>query len=92
MTGIVWEEPPAALRGSTAQIAAFAAALRERPGEWALYPRAISATSMGSIGTRIKAGGSAFTPAGSFDAVTRVVDGERRLYVRYVGEAEQGAA
>src|SRR3954471_13743324 len=96
-SGIVWEAPPAAARSSRSlphpQLAAFAAALRSRPGEWALYPRPLSSGSCTVTQQVIKQGQrSKWTPAGTFDATVRTVDGQRRLYVRYIGEAEAGSA
>lgn len=92
---IVWEDPPADRRGiARAQhLDPFAAALREHPGRWARYPIQLTDKSTANTATRINSGlAVAFAPGGTFEAVTRLVDDARVLYVRYVGEAEAGAA
>lgn len=83
---IVWEDPPASNKGGGVRrlLFEFAAELRKNPGRWARYPNGTGK----SIATRIRQGkSSVFAPAGSFEAVTRDVDGKRVIYVRYVGES-----
>lgn len=87
MSEIVWEEPPS-WSGGKGQFdwAAVAALLRRRPKEWAIVR--VMADSMRSTQTAhyIKSGKlAAFRPAGDFEARARCVDGEYRVYARYVG-------
>jgi hypothetical protein len=78
---IKFEDPPARRGGGawspkgTHEI--IAAKLRERPGEWARIQALPSVQS---------AAGQAHAPAGSFESKSRTVDGESRVYARYVGE------
>jgi hypothetical protein len=61
-------------------------ALRARPGEWAHVTTHSTAQSSASLAYAIRAGKyAAYTPAGHFEARARTVDGEHRVYVRYVG-------
>jgi hypothetical protein len=67
---------------------AFVAALRARPGVWALMgqhsspgsARQMAYTIRWSLRTRT------FQPAGAFEADAKTVMGEHRVYVRYVGQ------
>lgn len=91
MSVIRWEEPPPPSPGGpgvTKQVIAHefvAVQLRTRPGEWALivddYPHA----SVASLITRGKI--RAYAPAGTYQAVARMVDGTQRIYARYVNAA-----
>jgi len=60
--------------------------LRERPREWAhvlTYPTRESAST---VAYSIRNGHrSAWAPAGAFEAKSRTVNGEYRVYARYVG-------
>ncbi|WP_413800117.1 hypothetical protein [Streptomyces iranensis] len=73
---------------------AIAAALKERPGEWAVVQRSVSAAGAGSTAQAIRTAKlAAYAPAGSFEAVSRTVkgengDGEHRIYARFVGGAK----
>jgi hypothetical protein len=86
MTELEWREPPPSRRGkhSAGKGAATAAALRQRPGVWAR----ISQDGNSGTAIAIKSGkASAFSPGGSFEAVTRKrPDGNFDIYARYVGE------
>ena len=86
MTDIKWQEPPTdgRIRGQWEKVAA---ALRGRPGEWALVRERADA----SQAIRIKrATIPAFSPAGSFEAVSRKrEDGKFDVYARYVGEVSR---
>lgn len=65
---------------------AIAEQLRARPDEWAhilTFPTINSASST-AYSIR-KATRKAWGPAGSFEAKSRTVDGEFRVYARYVG-------
>jgi hypothetical protein len=65
-----------------AQYSAIAAALRKRPGKWALVAEGLKTGTAGSLGYRIRTGHGPFAPVASFEA--RVV-GAAKLYARYVG-------
>ncbi len=75
MTEIVWQDPPPSKRGGDRDSSReqFIASLRERPGQWAVYPCASSGAN-GPTRTRFRREG--------LDAVSRKVDGEIKLFVR----------
>lgn len=78
---------PTTRRGSVLKHRAIAAALRERPGEWALVGTYCRINSSSTMATRIKMGQlSAYRPAYAYDATARTIDGEYRLYIRYRAE------
>lgn len=86
---VVWQEPPRSDRGRKRgkrgehDHAAIAAALRQRPGEWALIP--VTGVLTG-ITDHIRRGRlAAYRPAGQYEAVRRHVNGETRVYARFVG-------
>lgn len=61
--------------------------LRQRPGAWAHIRTLTTAGAATSLAHHIKSAAYlAYAPQGSFEAASRVVDGERRVYARYVGE------
>jgi hypothetical protein len=68
---------------------AFADALRARPGEWALLGRYYThGTANQEAYVVRRASGpkdQPFAPAGSFEAESRTMFGEHRVYVRYAG-------
>ncbi len=75
MTEIVWQDPPAAVTGGAGDRTVrqmFIRSLREQPGRWAVYPCSPKAAS--SLAANFRKEG--------FDAVTRRVDGETKLYVQ----------
>lgn len=97
---IRFEDPPPPARGATKgprvlrpSARDIAAALREHPDRWALvregirergaYDAARSAAA-GITGGRV----AAFQPAGDFEAVTRTVAGQVRVYARYLPGGE----
>jgi hypothetical protein len=89
MSEIVFEEPPRleAYRWSSNLDAA--AQLRERPGEWARIGAYSTGTSARSMAQSIKTGQRrAWAPAGAYEAISRTVDGEHRVYARYVGDSD----
>jgi hypothetical protein len=67
---------------------AFVAALRARPGVWALMGQHRSAGSARQLAYSIRRADQirAFRPAGAFEADAKTVLGEHRVYVRYVGQ------
>jgi len=89
---IRWEAPPprnvsAGGRGKAGiDWGPIAAELRSRPGEWALAVTFEAGNLAAQIARLIRrADMTVFGPAGSFEATARKVDGEGRVYVRYVG-------
>lgn len=63
--------------------------LRERPGEWAVLHTSKSAQLSAAAARTIRvAKVKAWQPAGSFEAIARTVDGEHRVYARYVGNGD----
>ncbi|AUG78072.1 hypothetical protein CFP65_3271 [Kitasatospora sp. MMS16-BH015] len=71
----------------------IARALRGRPSEWAVVQRAASIGRAASAAQAIRSARlHAYEPAGAFQAVARTVQGEHRVYARYVGEQAQAVA
>ena len=68
---------------------AFADALRARPGEWALLGKydtpGVMRQEAYAIRHVLDPKDQPFAPAGSFEAISRSMCGEHRIYVRYVG-------
>lgn len=86
MSGILrWEDPPP--RGGTDRYDwdTIADQLVAQPGRWARVAVAPNASTAGQMAQRIRNGSYDALPAG-FDATARTVDGEARVYARYVGE------
>lgn len=64
----------------------IAAALADRPGEWAIVKEAKTQSAANAAAFQIKTGRiSSYAPAGTYEAVSRTVDGKHRVYARYVG-------
>lgn len=86
MSELRWEDPPA--RGGTkVQWDLIGTALRERPGVWAFVTTCKKPLSAAGVARNIRAGKYVpFRPAKAFEAAARTVDGEHRVYARYVGE------
>lgn len=82
MTEIVWQDPPP-MPGARGQYPAIAAALRARPGEWALVRSDVSE----AIAWQIRRGViQAFLPPGTFEARSVITEGRKAdIYARYVG-------
>ena len=88
MSEIRFEELPALRRGpATAgtKWARIAEQLRSRPGDWAHVLTANSVQGSGSMAYYLRRGGPKAWPRGAFEAVARKVDGEYRVYARYIG-------
>ena len=88
-----WEEPPPAGHRRPFRVQAWeqlAEILRARPGRWALV--ATGSQHTGTAGQIVSARIRCFEPAGSFEARRRLVDGEVRVYARYVGEVSSCVA
>jgi len=65
----------------------IARALRGRPSEWAVVQRVASIARAASAAQAIRSAKlNAYEPAGAFQAVARTVEGEHRVYARYIGE------
>lgn len=87
--GLIWEEPPT--RQSTSKYDAIAAALKAKPGQWAIfktYPAEQKSRAWGWV-TRIHSGKTAAFPRGKFEARSATVGDEARVYVRFIGEQVQ---
>lgn len=87
--GLIFEDPPSPKnrQSSAAHHSTVAAQLKERPGEWARAGAYGSYGSSASMARHIRQGHlAAYRPQGAFEAVARTVDGEYRVYARYVGE------
>jgi hypothetical protein len=79
-----WEEPPASTVGAArpSRWTKVAAALRERPGQWALV-RTDSRSTADAANVR-RGTIAAFRPAGAFEAKSRVnADGTFSIWARY---------
>ena len=75
-----FENPPRP-GGSRTDWGQVAAELRENPGKWALVGTAPTKGAAAAKAYQIKTAKAVpFTPAGSFDATSRAVDGEFRIY------------
>jgi hypothetical protein len=82
---ISWEDPPSAYhRGPVHNWRAIGAELKDRPGTWAVVAVCDNATLAGQTASHIRHGKYIELGAG-FEAVSRKVDGEPRVYARYVG-------
>ena len=89
MTDLVFEEPPPAARGARHRSAhtGYAAQMREHPGQWARIVVANSRAAADSLAYQVKTGRlRAYLPSGSYEAVARTINGEHRVYARYIGE------
>lgn len=92
MSGVIrWEEPrPTGHTGRpqlrNARFQAAAEELRARPGEWGVIAEC-SKKENSALPTHIRTGALApFAPSGDFDACSRIVDGQRVIYARYLGD------
>jgi hypothetical protein len=63
--------------------------LEERPGEWAIVGKYAHSGSASAVARQVRSGLiPAYAPGGTFEAQARTVDGEARVYARFVGERE----
>lgn len=86
--GLVWEEPPTQ-KGRPGKYATIAAALKERPGKWAVlrtYPSEHAKRGWGFANTIRE--GKLIDFRDGFEAAARTVDGQVRVYVRFQPVAE----
>lgn len=88
MSELKFEPPPAKERkASWGRHYLIAHRLRARPKEWAVVGTYNGAESARATVRHIRKGRlESYRPAGSFEAEARTVDGEARVYARYVGE------
>jgi len=91
LTRIQFEEPPARtnrpLKKTKHEI--IADKLRKRTGEWARIGSYVAPSSSNSIAHQIRKGRiSAYAPTGSFEAVSRTVEGKHIVWARYIGGGE----
>ncbi len=67
--------------------AAIGAALKKRPQRWAVVMVCETQPLAGTHAKNVRRGvPSALRPLGIFEAVSRTIDGEHRVYARWVGE------
>jgi hypothetical protein len=87
VTGIAWENPPPSRwRGMDAP--GWVEELVAHPGRWARVHECPSVSAASNYAKRTREGLVAWArPAGSWEAVARVVDGRAWVYARYLGEA-----
>ncbi len=82
-------EPLPALRKTKTPWHDVAEQLKERPGEWAVVKVYTSRSQASTDAKRLRDGAfKPFRPAGTFDAWARVVDGEFRVYARFIAETD----
>lgn len=89
---VTWDDPPEVRDGGQpyryhSRWRRISDQLRAKPGEWAVVTVADSSAKSGNTAYQIRTGVCAGMPAGEFDAVARTVDGEHRVYARFVGPA-----
>ncbi|MFD5709546.1 hypothetical protein ACFWHW_03975 [Streptomyces pharetrae] len=88
MTAIRFEEPaPLPLR-RVESLTAFAAALRGRPGHWALLGQYPTSNTARQTAYEIRRSMKTGFDCGGFEAEARTLFGEHRVYVRYAGGAQ----
>ena len=90
MTEIQWESPPPRGRGRPiVDWDTIAAALKTDPERrWVRAGAYVSRASAATMARLINTGKiAALARVGTFEATSRTVDGEFRVYVRYTGEA-----
>lgn len=82
MSDVEWTDPPEAKGGllTRREQREFAAALRGRPGDWAVLPARGSWTAVRALASRINRGRQSSFGEG-FEAISR----NRVIYVRFVG-------
>lgn len=86
MSVIRWETPPAAKGAQVHDWAAIGAQLAAAPGRWALVAVCANGTVANSTAYNIRRGKyEPLMALGRFEAKSRTVDGEHRVYARYVG-------
>lgn len=87
MDELQWGDPPRRDgRRSYHRHELVAKRLKARQGEWAWLVFNSARGASNAASTAALGGIPAYEPAGDFEAVHRLVDGEHRMYVRYLGD------
>jgi len=88
VSGVIrWEDPPRRGVGEAHNWPGIAADLRQRPKQWAIAVICRNFSTAGQTARRIRDGAyKPMEPTGAFEATARTIDGEHRVYARYVGE------
>jgi hypothetical protein len=82
-----FEDPPPARDSRRGMQQEAAKLLRETPGKWAVVTLCSNGGSARSMARTIRQGATkTWLPVGDFEAVARTVDGEHRVYARYLGD------
>lgn len=88
MSVIRWEDPPASKGMAVHDWPAIGAQLVAAPGKWALVAVCANGATAGSTARHIRDGKyDPLAVLGLFEARSRTVGGEHRVYARYVGGA-----
>ena len=89
MSGLKWESPPEInSRRRPGKWTTIMEALRTRPGEWAHVHTSDSSSKASSMAANIRLGRIGMdTERGGYEAVSRRVGDEWRVYARYIGGA-----
>ena len=82
---IRFDEPAHPALRSDDSLAAFTAALRAQPGQWALLGRYSTPGCMRTAAYEIRHGLNPAFRSARYEAQSRSMFGEHRVYVRYVG-------
>lgn len=87
-----WQDPPESQRPPTAgrsrsMYEEAAAELRENRGMWGVIYEGRANRASGMVAHILSGAIACFRPSGSFEATSRMRQGVRTVYARYVGEA-----
>jgi hypothetical protein len=87
---LTWEDPPPPhRRADQVSHADVARKLKARPKQWAVVSTYPNSRTAGATASAIRAGRvTAYLPVGEWEATSRTVDGEHRVYARYMGGAK----
>lgn len=85
-TQFVSELPPGPTRTSrgSGRVSEVGEAMKANPGQWAIYGVYRTATSAGAAASRLRNGTLLWAPKGSVESAVRTVDGEIRVYARWI--------
>jgi hypothetical protein len=90
VTGVIqWAEPPPSrshAKKEATKWTRIADELRRKPGAWAHVENKPNGHRAAQTANLISVGKYSGMPAGQFEAVSRQVDGQFRVYARFVGE------
>lgn len=81
--GLVWEEPPAR-KNQPGKYAPIAAALRERPNSWAFVRAYPSYKAASGFAGAVRSGKLVDFRGGGFQSRVVTIDGQARVYLRFV--------